>query len=267
MRPIIVILICIVLLSGCTSLIIRDDDNVAVVTGKVAVRTINCVLTIFMGCASEWIWMDEAKSQSLVWYGRGDINQDDYQCRRENSYVSQGQTAYYSMPMGKGIYTMPLSGGEGQQLNWNLYSSCMRSRGYQLVDRYDLEKFSNQTLSNQKPNWVRDTFGTNCAVPNATVGTKITLPSGKMASVTAVYGASPRCQDPAVPILVDVREIDEKDSQPTQGSNCAGSATKVGTKLKLPNGKSASVTTVYGTSPRCQNPALPILVDVREIED
>jgi hypothetical protein len=190
-----------VLLSGCANLIIRNDDNVAVVAGKVAVRTVNCVLTVFVLCASEWAWMYHAKSQSLVWYGRGDINQDDYQCERENSYVSQGQTAFYSMPVGKGMYTMPLQSGAGQQLNWDLYAACMMSRGYQRVDSYDLGKFSNQT-----PSYQQLSVGTNCVGPTAPVGTKVRLPSGKLASVTAVYGTSKKCPDPALPILVDVRD-------------------------------------------------------------
>ena len=200
MRPMVLILIFSVLLSGCTKLIIRDDDNVAVVTGKVFERSINCVLTIWAGCASEWLWMEDAKNESLVWYGRGDINKDEYQCRREASYVSQGQTAYYSMPLGRGIYTMPLSSGDG--LNWNLYSSCMRSHGYQLIDRYDLRKLANETSGYQTPS---NPQGTNCVSSNATVGTRVKLPSGKVGMVTTVYGTSPRCQDPAHPILADVQ--------------------------------------------------------------
>lgn len=198
MRPIPCTLIFLVLLSGCSSLIIRDDDNLAVATGKVVVRTINCGLTIFVGCASEWLWMDEAKNQSLVWYGRGNINQDDYQCRRESSYVSKGDTAYYSMPLGKGIYAMPISGGEGLQINRDLYFSCMRSHGYQLIDRYDLQKVANQTPSTLQ--------GSNCVGSNATVGTKVKFPDGKLVIVTTVYGISPRCPNPALPILVDVSE-------------------------------------------------------------
>jgi|SRR5438093_10112742 len=62
MRPVSLIVLC-VLLTGCSSLIIRDQDSIPVVTGKVAARTVNCVLTIWMLCASEWLAMEEVKEQ------------------------------------------------------------------------------------------------------------------------------------------------------------------------------------------------------------
>ena len=54
MRSITAIALCVVLFTGCSSLLIHDDDNIAVVATKVTVRTVNCALTMIFGCMSEW---------------------------------------------------------------------------------------------------------------------------------------------------------------------------------------------------------------------
>src|SRR4029077_8026954 len=98
LRSIAGIVICALLLVGCSSLIIHNDDNIAVVATKVTVRTVNCALTIIMGCVSEWGFMDAAKNSSLVWVGNGDIKGDNYRCQQEASSNSSGPTGYAYMP-------------------------------------------------------------------------------------------------------------------------------------------------------------------------
>ena len=49
-------------LTGCSHLVIYEDDSALKTTGKVTVRAVNCLLTIWMGCGSEWISMAEAKA-------------------------------------------------------------------------------------------------------------------------------------------------------------------------------------------------------------
>jgi hypothetical protein len=141
LRSLVTIVVCMVLFSGCSSLIIHDDDNAAVVGTKVAVRTVNCALTIFAFCMSEWWLMEDAKASSMVWYGTGDINGDNYTCQKEATYGSSGATGYVHMPIGKNVVSMPMAGGGGQQMNQQLYHSCMRARGYQLYDSYELNKW------------------------------------------------------------------------------------------------------------------------------
>jgi len=191
MGSITVLVICVLLLVGCSSLIIHDDDNIAVVATKVTVRTVNCALTIFMGCVSEWGFMEGAKNASMVWVGRGDINGDNYKCQQEASSNSSGATGYVYMPIGKNAMVLPMNSGGGTQINQQLYHSCMRAHGYALVDQYEYNK------------------GSHCAPSNATIGTRMRIPDGKMVKVKTLYGNSPRCSDPAIPILVDVDEVGE----------------------------------------------------------
>jgi len=146
-RSITVIVLCVLLLTGCSSLLIHDDDNIAVVAGKVAVRTVNCALTIFSMCASEWIWMEEARAQSMVWYGNGDINGDNYKCQQEASSSSSGATGYIHMPVGKNIMSLPMDSGGGTQINQQLYHSCMRAHGYTLHDGYELDRWREKQVN------------------------------------------------------------------------------------------------------------------------
>ncbi len=141
MRSIALLVICVLLLAGCSSLLIHDDDNIAVVTGKVAVRTVNCAVTIFAMCASEWIWMEEARGQSMVWYGSGDINGDNYKCQQEASSRSSGAPGYIHMPVGNNVMSLPMDSGGGTQVNQQLYHSCMRAHGYTLHDGYELNRW------------------------------------------------------------------------------------------------------------------------------
>ncbi len=48
-------------LTGCSSLVIRADDSGLQKVGKVTVRSVNCLLTILVGCASEWAAMKDVK--------------------------------------------------------------------------------------------------------------------------------------------------------------------------------------------------------------
>lgn len=207
-RSITVLVICVLLLVGCSSLIIHDDDNIAVVATKVTVRTVNCALTIFMGCVSEWGFMESAKNASMVWVGRGDINGDNYKCQQEASSNAPGATGYIHMPVGNDVMSLPMNSGGGTQANQQLYYSCMRAHGYILYDGYELnrwrEKQANASVSAPQ--------GSHCGPSNVTIGTRLKRSEdGKMVKVTALYGNSPRCSDPATPILVDAEEVGKEN--------------------------------------------------------
>ena len=263
MRSITIVVLCVLLLTGCSSLIIHDDDNIAVAATKVTVRTVNCALTIFMGCVSEWGFMEGAKNASMVWVGRGDINGDNYKCEQEASSSSSGAPGYIHMPVGNNVMSLPMDSGGGRQINQQLYHSCMRAHGYTLHDRYELnrwrEKQANASVSASQ--------GSHCGPSNVTIGTRLRSPNGKMVKVTALYANSPRCSDPAIPTPVDVEEVGEGESSvsASQGSHCAPSNATIGTRLNIPDGKMVKIKTLYGNSPRCSDPAIPILVDVEEM--
>lgn len=193
MRLVTAIVLSIGLLVGCSSLIIHSDDNVAMVAGKVAVRSVNCALTIFVFCASEWLWMEEAKGQSMVWVGNGDVHGDNYRCQQEASSISSGPPGYMHMPVGKNVMSVPMDSGGGRQINQQLYHSCMRARGYSLVDGHEYDTWRLKEANK----------GSLCVASNTTVGTQVSTPAGKIAKITVLYGNSPRCSDPATPILVD----------------------------------------------------------------
>jgi uncharacterized protein YceK len=197
----VVIVICGLLLTGCSSLIIHSDDNVAAVATKATVRTVNCVLTIIMGCASEWIWMDDAKAQSMVWVGSGDVKGDNYRCQQEASSNSSGATGYAYMPIGPNAVLLPLNSGGGREISQQLYHSCMRARGYTLMDGYEYDRWRNKSASVSQ--------GSLCGPSNVTNGTRLKSPNGKMVRVTTLHGNSPRCSNPATPILVNVEEMRE----------------------------------------------------------
>jgi len=208
MRSITVIVLCTLLLTGCSSLLIHDDDNIGVVAGKVAVRTVNCALTIFSFCMSEWWFMQDAYNATLVWYGTGDINGDNYKCQQEASSSSSGATGYIHMPVGANVMSIPMDDGGGRQINQQLYHSCMRARGYTLHDGYELNRWREKQANAS----IRAPQGSLCAASNTTIGTRLKPASGKMVKVTALYGNSPRCSDPATPILVDVEDVGEEES-------------------------------------------------------
>ncbi len=149
LRPIAIVACCVFLFTGCTSLIIHSDDNVPTVAAKVTARTINCVLTVVYFCASEWWFMEDAKQASLIWYGSGNINVDNYQCQQEASSPSSGANGYVYMPMGNNAAILPINGGGGKQINQQLYYSCMQARGYSLMDRYEYNKWQ-QSIAHQR---------------------------------------------------------------------------------------------------------------------
>lgn len=149
-RLIAIVAAAILLLTGCTNLIIHSDDNVPTVAAKVTARTINCVLTVFYFCASEWWFMEDAKQASLIWYGSGNINADNYQCQQEASAPSSGGNGYVYMPMGNNAALLPINSGGGKQINQQLYYSCMQARGYSLMDRYEYNKWQPRQIEYQR---------------------------------------------------------------------------------------------------------------------
>lgn len=87
MRLTSLVLVLAFLVSGCNSLIIRDDDSPSIVTGKVAARTLNCVLTIWMLCASEWLAMEDAKREEAFnawWQQATPEDRRNYQIEQQN---------------------------------------------------------------------------------------------------------------------------------------------------------------------------------------
>ena len=85
--------------------------------------------------------MHDAYVESLVWYGKGDINGDNYKCKQEASSSSSGATGFIHMPVGKNVISLPMDSGGGGQINQQLYHSCMSARGYTLVDGYELKRW------------------------------------------------------------------------------------------------------------------------------
>jgi hypothetical protein len=264
MRSITVLIICVLLLVGCSSLIIHDDDNIAIVATKVTIRTVNCALTLYFACISEWGFMEGAKDASMVWVGRGDINGDNYKCKQEASSSSSGATGYVYMPIGKNAMLLPMDSGGGTQINQQLYHSCMRAHGYTLHDGYELNRWREKEANKS----VGAPLGSLCGPSNVTIGTRLRRSQdGKVVKVTALYANSPRCSDPATPTPVDVEEVGEGESSVSapQGSHCAPSNATIGTRMRIPDDKMVKVTTLYGNSPRCSDPTIPILVDVEEV--
>ena len=199
MRSITVIVLCVLLFTGCSSLLIHDDDNIAVVATKVTVRAVNCALTIFGFCLSEWWFMHDAYNASLVWYGTGDIKGDNYKCQQEASSSSPGATGYIHMPMGANVMSMPMDSGGGRQINQQLYHSCMSARGYTLHDGYELNRWR-EKQANASSNVTQ-----GCVPSSTTIGTQMRMSQGgKMVNVKTLHGNSPRCLDPATPILADL---------------------------------------------------------------
>ncbi|MDR4468326.1 MAG: hypothetical protein MRJ68_08510 [Nitrospira sp.] len=205
---------------------------------------------------SEWEFMHNAYKASLVWYGNGDIHGDNYKCQQEAASSFSGAPGYIHMPVGKNVMSVPMDSG-GKQINQQLYHACMQARGYQLVDRYEDDKWRMQEANK----------GSLCVASGTTVGTLVRNPQGKMVKITALYGHSPKCSDPATPILIDAELVDgyEDDKwrmqEANKGSLCVASGTTVGTQVTNPNGKTMRITALYGTSPRCSAPATPILAD------
>ncbi len=57
-----------ILLTGCSTLIIRNDDNVAVVAGKVIARAVGCVPTL---CMTEAAMSDLKREEAFdQWFGQ-----------------------------------------------------------------------------------------------------------------------------------------------------------------------------------------------------
>lgn len=65
MKHLAIMSLCFVL-TGCSGLIIRDDDTGVQKAGKVAVRSIYCVLTLPAACASEWAVMRDIKDDEKL---------------------------------------------------------------------------------------------------------------------------------------------------------------------------------------------------------
>ena len=201
------------------------------------------VALVISGCGGAyWQWSKPGASQQQS-------RQDGFECKQ----ISRQQYIV-------GTGGMLLGGSEP---NFGVWKECLEARGYTVTEMSDSQSSSqgaSQSVSE----------GNRCVASSATVGTRVKLPDGKIGRITALYGASPRCSDPATPIVADIEEVSDSPSSSqsvSQGSLCVASNATVGAWVKLPNKKVKKVTALHGASPRCSDPTTPILVDVEEVSD
>jgi hypothetical protein len=86
-------------------------------------------------------------------------------------------------------YDVPVGGGivGGSDPDVRIWKECLEARGYTVTEQSDSQ-------------------GSHCVASNATVGTRVKSQDGKMLKVATLYGDSPRCANPATPILADLEE-------------------------------------------------------------
>ena len=186
------------------------------------------LLFVLSGCGGAyWQWSKPGVSQQQA-------KQDSFECK---------QISRQPYLVGTGGL---LVGGSGPE--FNTWKECLEARGYTVTQASD-----SQDSSHSVPQ------GNRCVASNATIGLRVKAPDGKMGRVRALYGTSPQCSNPAYPLVADVEDVGS-----AQGSHCVSASTTLGTRVTLPNGKRGRVMTLYGASPRCSDPATPILVDVEE---
>ena len=185
-------------------------------------------LLFLSGCGGAyWQWSKPGVSQQQA-------RQDDFECKQ----ISRRQSYLLMGPM--------MAGSSSPDLD--TWKECLEARGYSVREQSDSQ-------------------GNSCLSSNATVGARRKLQNGKVEKITALYGTSPRCSDPTTPMLADVEEVSDGQSSSqtvSQGTHCVASTATIGTQLKMTNGKIGSVRALYGTSPRCSNPVIPVLADVEE---
>ena len=99
--------------------------------------------------------------------------QDGVECRQ----ISRQP---YDVPVGEVIV-----GGSDPDVR--IWKECLEARGYTVTEQSDSQ-------------------GSHCVTSNATVGTRVKSQDGKMMKVASLYGDSPRCANPATPILADLEE-------------------------------------------------------------
>ena len=75
----------------------------------------------------------------------------------------------------------------GSDPDVRIWKECLEARGYTVTEQSDSQ-------------------GSHCVASNATVGTRVKSQDGKMVKVVTLYGDSPRCANPATPILADLEE-------------------------------------------------------------
>jgi hypothetical protein len=122
---------------------------------------------VMAGCGGSYLqW---AKSGASLQQAK----QDGVECREISRQPSD-------VPVGGGI-------GGGSDPDDRIWKECLEARGYTVTEQSDSQ-------------------GSHCIVSTATVGTRIKSQDGKMLKVATVYGDSPRCADPASPILANLEE-------------------------------------------------------------
>jgi hypothetical protein len=86
-------------------------------------------------------------------------------------------------------YDEPVGGVivRGSDPDVRIWKECLEARGYTVTEQ-------------------SDSPGSHCVASNATVGTRVKSQNGKMLKVATLYGDSPRCANPATPILADLEE-------------------------------------------------------------
>jgi hypothetical protein len=189
-------------------------------------------LLLLSGCGGAyWQWSKPGGSPQQA-------KQDGFECKqisRQQSYLLMG----------------PMVVGSSDP-DFNTWKECLEARGYTVTEQ------SNSQTSSQSTSQAN-----RCVRSNAVVGGRYSALSGKSKRITALYGTSPRCQDPANPILADVEEMGY-----SQGNRCVATNATIGARFRSPNGRTMDrITALYGTSPRCPNPAIPLLADAEEVSD
>lgn len=99
-------------------------------------------------------------------------------------------------------YYVPVGGVivGGSEPDVHIWKECLEARGYTVTE------VSEDSAPSSRPS---APLGSLCGPSTVTIGTRLKYPNGKMVKVKTLYGNSPRCSDPATPILVDVEEVGE----------------------------------------------------------
>jgi hypothetical protein len=103
--------------------------------------------------------------------------------------------------------------------------------------------------------------GESCVSQNAKVGDKIRMPYNGIGVVKSLSGTSIRCTNSEMPIraLVVVDETWGKNGKYGDVySVCLPVTAKVGDKVDISAGMAGSVKSIYGASPGCPKPELPL---------
>jgi hypothetical protein len=128
--------------------------------------------------------------------------------------------------------------------------------------------------------------GQNCVAGYIRVGDKIRLTDGRVAVVEKLEGTTSRCSDPSFPVRALLKFTPPTPTPPStppvargeprviadsevalgdklsDDEYCAVDRLRVGDRIRLRDGKAATVTIALGASSRCLQPSYPALIRV-----